>query len=75
MTNASSTYQGVAQNSSLLTGPDLQCKLTDLGMKFQKGALAIFAFIDAMLMQVNVKPEDQPVLRFLWPENGQYIPH
>ena len=69
VTNASSTYQGVSLNSSLLTGPDL----TGLVMRFRQRTVAVSADIEEMFMQVKVKHEDQPFLRFLWTKNGQQI--
>ena len=73
VTNASSTYQGVSLNSSLLTGPDLLCNLTGLVMRFRQGTVAVSADIEAMFLEVKVKPEDQPFLRFRWTKNGQQI--
>ena len=73
VTNTSSTYQGISLNSRLLTGPGLLCNLTGLVMRFQQGTAAVSADVEAMCMQVEMKPEDQPFLRFLWTNNGQQI--
>ena len=53
-------------NDVLLMGRDLLCNLHGLLLRFRHYEVAITADIEAMLMQVGIREEDQDALRFLW---------
>ena len=49
-----------------LTGPDLLANLVGVIFEFREKPIPISADIEAMYMQVSVRPEDRKFLRFLW---------
>ena len=71
VTNAASVYKGHSLNKALLTGPDLLCSLVGLLLIFRQYKNAVTGDIDAMIMQVAIRTEDQDALRFLWNKDGE----
>ena len=71
VTNAASVYKGHSLNKALLTGPDLLCSLVGLLLQFRQYKIAVTGDIEAMFMQVAIRPEDQYALRFLWNKDGE----
>ena len=67
--NASSIFKGASLNCNLLTRPNLLTNLTGNIMKFREDQIEFPAYIEAMFMQVFVKPQDQPYLRILWKDD------
>ena len=53
-------------NDHLLTGPDLLNNLVGILFRFREGKYAALSNIEQMFYQINVRPEDQDALRFLW---------
>ena len=56
----------------LLTGPDLLANLLGIILRFREKRYPLSADIEAMYMQVSVRPADRKFLRFLW---GETDPH
>ena len=56
-------------NKSLLVGPDLLQNLIFVLLRFRQHKHAVSADIEGMFLQVGVREEDQPSLRFLWRED------
>lgn len=69
--NAASKYRGISLNDVLVSGPDLLQSLVGVLLRFREHAIAVTADIEAMFLQVEVSPEDQPCLRFLWKDTQQ----
>ncbi|XP_043201117.1 uncharacterized protein LOC122369981 [Amphibalanus amphitrite] len=53
-------------NDVLLTGPDLLKNLPGILLRFREEPVALTADIECMYHQVQITPQDQPALRFLW---------
>ena len=53
----------------LLTGPDLLANLLGIILRFRENKYPLSADIEAMYLQVSVRPDDRKFLRFLWGEN------
>ena len=68
---ASSVFQGQSLNSNLLKGPDLLSNLTGVILRFREDNLALSADIEQMFMQIEISPEDQKFLHFLWINDGR----
>ena len=51
-------------NFDLLTGPDIIANLLELILRFRENAVGVLADIEGMFMQI--RPEDQSALSFLW---------
>ena len=66
VSNAAAKYRGVCLNDMLLTGPDLPANLVGAIFRFRETPIPISADIEAMYVQVSVRPEDRKFLRFLW---------
>ena len=64
--NARSKYRGVCLNDMLLPGPDLLANLLGVLIRFRERKYPLTADIEAMFMQVSVRPADRKFLRFLW---------
>ena len=67
--NGASKYHGASLNKSLLVGPDLLQNLIFVLLRFRQHKYAVSADIEGMFLQVGVREEDQPSLRFLWRED------
>ena len=65
--NAGAKFRGQSLNSNLITGPDLLNNLVEILLRFRENSVAILSDIEGMFMQLAIRPEDQSVLRFLWP--------
>ena len=57
---------GTSLNAEVYQGPDLTNRLLGVMLRFRQGSVAFMADIESMFLQVNVKPCDRDVLRFLW---------
>ena len=64
--DAAAQVQGTSLNSQLLKGPDLMQKLQGVLLRFRQEQYALVADIYQMFHQIQVRPEDQPALSFLW---------
>ena len=64
--DAASKYGGTSLNENLLTGPDFLLTIPGVLMRFRQEEVALNADIEKMFLQVGMKTEDQPALRFLW---------
>ena len=53
-------------NDHLFSGPDLLNNLVGVLLRFREGKYTAFSDIEQMFHQINVRPEDQDALRFLW---------
>ena len=62
--NGASKCHGASLNKSLLVGPDLLQNLIFVILRFRQHKYAISADIEGMFLQVGVREEDQPSLRF-----------
>ena len=69
VSNARAKYKGVCLNDMLLFGPDLLANLLGIILRFRENKYSLSADIEAMYMQVSVRPDDRKFLRFLWGEN------
>ena len=67
--NGASKYHGASLNKSLLVGPDLLQNLIFVLLRFRQHKYAVSADIEGIFLQVGVREEDQPSLRFLWRED------
>ena len=67
--NGASKCHGASLNKSLLVGPDLLQNLIFVLLRFRQHKYAVSADIEGMFLQVGVREEDQPSLRFLWRED------
>ena len=67
--NGASKCHGASLNKSLLVGPDLLQNLIFVLIRFRQHKYAVSADIEGMFLQVGVREEDQPSLRFLWRED------
>ena len=56
-------------NDMLLTGPDLRANLFGIILHFRVNKYPPSADIEAMYMQVSIRPDDRKFPRFLWGEN------
>ena len=65
VSNARSKYRGVCLNDMLLPGPDLLANLLGVLIRFRERKYPLTADIEAMFMQVSVRPADRKFLRFL----------
>lgn len=66
--NCSFSHKGVSLNNHLLPGPVLGATLLRVLLRFRENAFAISSDIKGMFHQVRPRPEDQPLLSFLWRE-------
>ena len=57
---------GTSLNAEVYQGPDLTNRLLGVMLRFRQGSVAFMADIESMFLQVNVRPCDRDVLRFLW---------
>lgn len=64
--DAAATYGGTSLNENLLTGPDFLLTIPGVLIRFRQETVGLNADIEKMFLQVGVKTEDQPALRFLW---------
>lgn len=64
--NCSFQYQGLSLNDTLLPGPTLGASLLGVLLRFREHAVAVSGDIRGMFHQVQLLPEDQPLLRFIW---------
>ena len=67
--NGASKCHGASLNKFLLVGPDLLQNLIFVLLRFRQYKYAVSADIEGMFLQVGVREEDQPSLRFLWRED------
>ena len=72
VSNARAKYKGVCLNDMLLTGHDLFANLLGINRRFRKKRYPLSGDIEALYMQVSVRPADRKLLRFLW---GETEPH
>ena len=64
--DAAAKYSGVSLNEQLLTGPDILKTVPGVLLRFRQESVALTADIEKMFLQIGVRSEDQPSLRFLW---------
>ena len=67
--NGASKCHGASLNKSLLVGPDLLQNLIFVLLRFRQHKYAVSVDSEGMFLQVGVREEDQPSLRFLWRED------
>lgn len=68
---ASST--GVSLNDALLAGPTIQDNIFSLLLRFRIYKYVLTADIEKMYLQIKIREEDQPYLRFLWKEKDETV--
>ncbi len=66
--NCSYQFRGLNLNDALLPGPTLGASLLGVLLRFRQQAVAICGDIRGMFHQVQLLPEDRPLLRFVWRE-------
>ena len=71
--NGASKCHCASLNKSLLVGPDLLQNLIFVLLRFRQHKYAVSADIEGMFLQVGVREENQPSLRFLWREDPTTI--
>ena len=64
--DAAAYFNNSCLNDHLLSGPDLLNNLVGVLLRFREGKYAAVSDIEQMFHQINVRPEDQDALRFLW---------
>ena len=64
--DAAAQSHGTSLNDCLLKGPDLLQSLIGVLLRFRQERHALVADIFQMFHQIQVRPEDQPALSFLW---------
>ena len=64
--DASASCNGVSLNDRIHTRPKLQLSLLDVLLRFRHHPIALVCDIAEMYLQIQVKEEDRPCLRFLW---------
>ena len=64
--DAATYFSNTCLNDHLFNGPDLLNNLVGVLLRFRKGKYTAFSDIEQMFHQINVRPEDQDALRFLW---------
>ncbi len=64
--NCSFSSQGQALNDQLLPGPILGPSLLGVLLRFRQHQVAVNGDIKSMFHQIRLRPEDRPLLRFLW---------
>ncbi|KAJ8359096.1 hypothetical protein SKAU_G00156210 [Synaphobranchus kaupii] len=64
--NCSHQYLGQTLNQYLLPGPTLGASLLGVLVRFREYPIAVSGDIKGMFHQVRLRPDDRPLLRFLW---------
>ncbi|XP_067303718.1 uncharacterized protein [Pseudorasbora parva] len=64
--NCSFPFQGRSLNDTLLPGPTLGAPLLGVLLRFREHGVAVSGDIRSMFHQVQLLPEDRPLLRFIW---------
>ena len=72
--DASAKLDGVSLNDAIHQGPKLQNELFAVLLRFRNNPIAIMCDIAEMYLQINMKPEDRPLHRFLWRDLNQSKP-
>lgn len=61
---------GLSLNECMETGPNLLPNLVEILVRFRRRPVALVADIQKAFLQIEVKPEDRDVHRFLWEKDG-----
>lgn len=69
--DASAKVDGVALNDIIHQGPKLQNDLFAVLLRFRRNPVAVMCDIAEMYLQIEMKPEDRPLHRFLWRDVDQ----
>ena len=69
--DCAATYNDVSLNKSVMPGPDLNCQLLGVLLRFREKPVAVCGDIEAMFNQVVVTEEHRDALRFLWFPDGK----
>ena len=70
--NGAYEFEGKCINDYLLSGESLMNNIHDVLVRFRAGRYVVTGDVSQMFLQVQVKEEDQPFLRFFWEdENGK----
>ncbi|KAJ8009554.1 hypothetical protein DPEC_G00090090 [Dallia pectoralis] len=72
--NCSYQFNNQNLNDSLLPGPPLGASLLGVLLRFGEHAVGISGDIKGMFHQVQLLPEDRPLLRFLWRQEKEEPP-
>ncbi|XP_013390867.1 uncharacterized protein LOC106159196 [Lingula anatina] len=67
---SSKGYNGISLNDCLEAGPSLIPNLIEILIRFRRWPVAVCADIIKAFLQIQVKPEDRDVHRFLWNDMG-----
>ena len=74
VSKARSKYRGMCLNDMLLPGPDLLANLLGVLIRFREQKYPLTTDIEAMFMQVSVRPADRKFLQFFWgTEDAEFI--
>ncbi|XP_052415143.1 uncharacterized protein LOC127959801 [Carassius gibelio] len=72
--NCSYQFRGLNLNDAFLPGPTLGASLLGVLLRFRQQAVAVSGDIRSMFHQVQLLPEDRPLLRFVWRDMKREVP-
>ncbi|XP_063547081.1 uncharacterized protein LOC134754673 [Cydia strobilella] len=67
--DAADSSAGSCLNDYLLKGPDLLTSLWGIMLRFRENRIAVSGDIKDMFLRIQIHPQDQDALRFLWRDN------
>ena len=69
--DASAKYQNLSLNDTVHQGPKLQNSLFAVLTRFRRESVALMCDVQEMYLQIELKPEEKPYMRFLWRQLDQ----